>query len=517
MVRLLFAVGMIAVASACSKGKPAADKPAAVPQPPPIVRKAAAPVAVAPPSLPALPKAPIRTFADDVPRFALAAVSNGHGQFDRFARPAHGKGGFARRLARLAFLRKTEPALLHVEVGNALVAPPGELVYVDRDPAERLRRAAFVAEGLGRMGLDALVPGPDDLSMGAKALVAWHLPWLASNVTVTGASAALGPARIVAVAKLPVGLFGVVFSAQAQQDRAVAAGFSLSDPVAAAVLAAGSLREQGARVVIGLIHAQNAADILRIAQAVPGLDLIVVSGLGTLTAEARLAGAVPVVEAGRDGKALMLASLALPAGQAGLASVRVVPLDGERGEDKAMANQVMRYTKARGARAEAGLILSVDPRLANATPQKGGPKALAARPAPNESWTFGSTGACVLCHQPQTEQWKTTAHAFAAQSLQPSGRSRDPECLPCHSTAFLRPGGTASLATANAFLSDVGCETCHGPSIDHIRATEKKGKMPRVQPLHCSPCHAGDSAGDSFDYAGDLKAVMGPGHGAVAK
>ncbi len=143
-------------------------------------------------------------------------------------------------------------------------------------------------------------------------------------------------------------------------------------------------------------------------------------------------------------------------------------------------------------------------------------KAGAVPDPPPEDWTYGSNGACALCHQPQMAHWKTTAHAHALETLRKKGRDKDPECISCHTTGYFRPGGTHYTKTATTFFADVGCESCHGPSVLHVRAQNKTGTIRNVGPKVCLECHTPDQTNGEFDYARYLRAVLGPGHGMPA-
>jgi hypothetical protein len=79
----------------------------------------------------------------------------------------------------------------------------------------------------------------------------------------------------------------------------------------------------------------------------------------------------------------------------------------------------------------------------------------------------------------------------------------------------MRPGGTRFVKTATTYFADVGCESCHGPSVQHVRAHDKKtGTLLKVPEPVCLECHTADQTNGEFDYVRYLKAVLGPGHGA---
>jgi hypothetical protein len=84
---------------------------------------------------------------------------------------------------------------------------------------------------------------------------------------------------------------------------------------------------------------------------------------------------------------------------------------------------------------------------------------------------------CKMCHIKEWNSWSTTKMALAFDLLKPGVRpdqkkaagldpakdyTRDPQCLPCHTVGFGKPGGFVDIA-ATPDHAGVGCEMCHGP------------------------------------------------------
>jgi len=132
-----------------------------------------------------------------------------------------------------------------------------------------------------------------------------------------------------------------------------------------------------------------------------------------------------------------------------------------------------------------------------------------------EHWTYASNEACGFCHQTQLAQWATTAHAHAFATLRVARHDTNPACLGCHMTGFLRPGGTEFIDTATEQLTDVGCESCHGPSAAHVASMDKKkGTSRKVDAVVCYGCHTPDQSVEPFESLKAMKEIVGPGHGA---
>ncbi len=137
----------------------------------------------------------------------------------------------------------------------------------------------------------------------------------------------------------------------------------------------------------------------------------------------------------------------------------------------------------------------------------------AGRSAYGEDWTYASSVVCVGCHGDQAAQWKTTDHAQAFETLAKAGKSRDPDCMGCHFTGFLLPGGAQNFESAIQF-QDVGCESCHGPSAAHVASMNKhQGTSRAVDPMVCLGCHTPDQNVGPFDVVAAMREIRGPGHG----
>jgi len=102
---------------------------------------------------------------------------------------------------------------------------------------------------------------------------------------------------------------------------------------------------------------------------------------------------------------------------------------------------------------------------------------------------------CAECHQPHFESWQTTKHASAFSRLEQAGKSRDPECVVCHSTGFREEGGFVSRE-ATPGLADVQCEVCHGPGREHVKDFSP---MRTIDQWVCIKCHTPENSPE-FDY-----------------
>ena len=106
------------------------------------------------------------------------------------------------------------------------------------------------------------------------------------------------------------------------------------------------------------------------------------------------------------------------------------------------------------------------------------------------------TASCVPCHQQDDSIWHDSQHAHAWASLESTGAQVDPVCQRCHTTGYGVAGGFVS-AKRSVERSNVGCETCHGPSSQHAADPDKK--TPFVATAQCVVCHDHENS-PTFDF-----------------
>jgi hypothetical protein len=426
---------------------------------------------------------------DDRPEVAIIYSADLRGAL---AAPRGDAGGLARRATWVDRTRLAARALVQVDAGD--VAPSAEDETTLAAPAAREARARVALRAYRRMGIDAITVGERELALGVAK---WRslcdeakVPVVAANLIGEDGRALFPADRIVRAGDVSVGVFGILELAGA--PGTAPPGVAIADPAAAAHAAVRSLRARGARVIIGLFHvAAGLTRARQIADATDGVDVVVL-GHGGPSAPPRY------VRADVRGR------------NVGRIDVRVVGGGALRLEDHLLAS-----TADVPEQAGVGLLLRVD---AGAIPATFAESVAALSKAAGhrtygEEWTYGSTPLCVGCHPAQAAQWRTTDHAHAYATLEHAGKSRDPSCMGCHVTGFLRPGGAQNFESAPQF-GDVGCEACHGPSVAHVQTRDKrKGTSRKVDPTVCLGCHTPDQNLGPFDVLAAWKEIVGPGHG----
>ena len=109
--------------------------------------------------------------------------------------------------------------------------------------------------------------------------------------------------------------------------------------------------------------------------------------------------------------------------------------------------------------------------------------------------SYAGTQSCLTCHQTAGNVWKQSGHARAFFTLLEHKADADPNCLPCHTVGFGTPSGYRREFGADK-LTDVGCESCHGPGSDHVAVRTFGGEANvHFRPIgagDCQKCHHGE-------------------------
>ncbi|MGA7123557.1 MAG: multiheme c-type cytochrome [Polyangiaceae bacterium] len=427
------------------------------------------------------------------PELTILYSSDVHGRVS----PEPGSaGGLGRRATVVDEIKLEGGGVVQVDAGDLLAGAgddvPG-LAY-GRDLIPKIVFASYA-----RMGVDAATLGERDLELGRERLKATlktaDISVVAANLYGKGEERPFPPDRIVQAGGQFVGIFGVLDVPAERNADLQRWGFRTSDAAEAAKAEAQSLRSRGARLVVGLFHVLGGrARAEEILSQTSGIDVAVLGHVENSAAEEpAVVGGTQVVFAGSPGDVL------------GRLDVRDLRL----GEVAQFEDQKVKLTDAIRtqvgvASIERGAI--ADQRRANGVKE----------PLYPPRWDYASNDACVGCHNDENDQWKTTDHAKALATLHKYKHDRDSQCLGCHMTGYLQPFQTTNYDQMVKYFSNVGCESCHGPSAAHVRSLDKKrGTSRKVSPEVCMGCHTDDQSLDPFDYVTALKSVVGPGHGVL--
>lgn len=112
---------------------------------------------------------------------------------------------------------------------------------------------------------------------------------------------------------------------------------------------------------------------------------------------------------------------------------------------------------------------------------------------------------CKDCHAPHFESYGATGHPKAFEALEKAGKSRNPECVVCHTTGYGTDGGFISK-TSTPGLAGVGCEVCHGPGKEHLDDLSRQ-VFRSISAEVCLKCHTHENS-PGFDYETYRKKII---------
>jgi len=410
---------------------------------------------------------------------------------------------------------------------------------------QQRQKGALILEAYALSGVDAMVPGEADLSLGLDWLAgqaAMHaLPYVAANLDCDGFS--LPGGRVVERDGVTLGFVGVVGATNGGEC-------TVSAPVPALKSAIAKLGDVDMLVLLS--HQDDEAD-LGLVKALGNVD-VVVNGHGRVAMKPprRLGERAIQVSTGSRGKKLGIVKIDQVLGASGFivdglsdrlhAKIKSVKSRIERtkkkvkkdadGASKKRANPRLKRLDGQLKRLQAQVLIDENMRerprhlLKNrlrglnddisdhsktqalviaAKAQISGAVVLKADKPARGSNFVGDT-ACLGCHQEQHGQWKSTPHAYAWSTLQRVGRSGDLDCWSCHVTGAGQPSGPSHPSEVSG-LENVGCESCHGPGLAHTQTPMHSNIVRAPSEQTCAGCHDGVQDEGRFDFEAYIKRV----------
>jgi hypothetical protein len=352
-------------------------------------------------------------------------------------------------------------------------------------------KAWFLMDGMVLLGTDAVGMSEKELKYGRSWLLAQlkrsKLPMTNANVWDKGSKKTLlPPYLIVKKGGVNVGVFALTSD---KVDLGVSRdSLTLEEPAKAAARIVPELRKKGATVVV-LLSMLGKVESEDLVTTVDGID-VVIAGRN-----------VPVLQKGR----MIKSTVACYGGEKGQNLGRtIVTLDPQKkmqtgendvfvlGPEVAEKTEVLTMVKSFNDAFNDKMRKMEKERAAASAVQTGG-EGQGQKPSVDH---FVGTEVCQRCHQPEFEQWKTTSHAKAWETLVDIKKDATPDCIPCHVVGYQQPGGFKTGEDA-AKLGDVQCENCHGMGTMHEAMPTSAQKITAAT---CQTCHT-PSTSPAFDFA----------------
>jgi hypothetical protein len=305
-------------------------------------------------------------------------------------------------------------------------------------------KAETIAEALKACGVDALGLTSQDLALG-EAMIG-SIDRLSGNRVLSGGAGGS------AYREVPPFLVGVSLPGTSEQSaRALAK------------------QAEQSRLIPVLLLDGGLDTARKLAEAVPSLALIVYRHAGSASERPIVVEKCRLVTPGNRGKALLRIEWTGSEFQ-GYAAVDLGP---SFADDEQVSRLYANYQR----RVAGERLLEKLPRRA--------------------SEPFAGNQTCGSCHRSAEATWKESRHAGALKTLEQDHHDRDPDCTGCHVVGLDLAEGFRSRAETPQ-LTDVGCESCHGPGLAHAKEPYAI-KMPKVGAKSCVPCHVPDHS-PGFDF-----------------
>ncbi|MCD6532592.1 MAG: cytochrome C [Deltaproteobacteria bacterium] len=124
-------------------------------------------------------------------------------------------------------------------------------------------------------------------------------------------------------------------------------------------------------------------------------------------------------------------------------------------------------------------------------------------PAGAAEKVYVGSAVCAECHETEYESFTTfskKAHSFNSLLGLKKGltEAEFKSCFECHTTGYGKPGGFSSIEETPE-LSNLGCESCHGPGSRHRESEDPEDIIKKISIEHCTGCHNQERVA-AFDF-----------------
>ena len=259
------------------------------------------------------------------------------------------------------------------------------------------------------------------------------------------------------------------------KDSAVASGFTIEEPLAAAKAALAEVRDKAdVTVIVGYLRLTTAN---KVALQNDDLDVIIVSDGRGLVPDPKQVNNALILYAAKETK--HLGELRMYTDAAGVVdrfTARYVELDEIIPDDPQMA------AMTKQARREIDVLQTRMAEEEAASYKAGGDS------------PFATAETCGKCHQAEYQVWQKSRHSHAFAALETKQRIFDAACVGCHSVGFQQRGFVNIKATPQ--FASVQCESCHGPGAEHVKMPKAGNYMTPPAPASCVVCHDRDNSPD---------------------
>jgi nitrate reductase cytochrome c-type subunit len=366
---------------------------------------------------------------------------------------ANQSGGILRRATYLNQLQANAD-VLYADAGGA---PAGN------SPYQQVKFESILA-GEKLMGISAHNLGASELAFGPAKLRdiknRTASPLLSANTRDSSGAPLTDAVRIVPLAGKRIAIVGLVSPVFATDS------IRIDDPRTA--LAAVESAHQGEYDSILVLAYFPEDQLQKFAAASPEVDAVIGGPTGQSIVPRRIG---PTLLGAATNKGKFLVKLSPAASDAGGYTGEIVEMGPTIGNDPVQMQNLNDYL----ARLRKEDFSAEQSALVPPTP-----------PDAPANYRVAGNASCVSCHSAINTSCQATHHMQAWATLVGKGFEVDSYCQKCHTTAYGLPGGFQSRASSMA-LTNVGCESCHGPSLAHV--ADPHVHTPYTAFDQCIRCH----------------------------
>ena len=402
------------------------------------------------------------------PDVTIFWTGDGEGEITSCGCPTLDYGGTTRKAAFFDTLRTSDWDFLLMDSG-------GIVPYDALDLQSRLK-VETLAKTMKIMDYDAIALGDFDLLQGSE-FVDSLVHWLDQPVVATNYS--LGEGKSVREVRLTtrgksVGVVAMLDPELVAEEHDYLQVIDWQEVTPQI----DSLRAE-VDILVGLVSVAGMDRLRASAEIFPQFDLVIGSHRGEMGDINELVGSVRVVGAPPKGRFLGRLDIAFDGEAITKTTGNYLPVIEQWGRRRNIDSLVSSYYS------RLKTLVNSEAFLAEQTGDLKEPQV-----------AYVGNNACISCHQPQHEQWASTGHASAKQTLEKDGKDHVPECQTCHSTgAGFRTGFVTPALTPDRW--QVGCESCHGPGAGHLE--DNHAPYGYIVEEACIECHTPHDSPD-FDY-----------------
>ncbi len=402
-------------------------------------------------------------------KITLLHSNSSNGVLENCGCPEHPLGALEKRLALIKDIRESNEHVLLLDSGDLLSAVGNSI------------KDSLALISINLMDYDAITFGDQEFSNGVdffrRLVNIGKIPFVSSNVAVQGQSLA-PPYRIFNVGGIRAAVIGVTSPSVFMLfpvDKKI--GVEVTDPDL--VLQDIISEVEGKSDLIILLSHSGYDEDLELAAKYPSIDIIVGGHSQTLLEEPTKVGKTLIVQAGQSGFFLGELNLILDSSGKILSyEWRLIPLTLELPDDPEILALIREYNQI----VAAGGMRQVPVYL----------------PVLGSKFAVLASDDCKDCHINEYNAWKKDDHSFAFKTIVDARKTKDSECLSCHTSGFGRDDGFTSYAST-AHLINVNCTECHLTSREHFD-NPSETPVEKIIEATCTRCHTATNSPE-FVYA----------------